>query len=219
MPGIGRDRNLRMLRGALTTFRRRCGKPSCRCAGGDPHESPALTFTEGGRTRMVTLPGPPRVRPRRGSVHVVIVCVVVEHHVIEVVIVVRIARRVGRFGLGRVDAARHLPVVRVERGLVERLAGVRGAVFGGGATLGQLRQICTGRDTLSPPCGVHRPQTGPAGPSPWPKVLPSRAAVAITKPGSEPARARCSAARRAISRRVECTENSRTPKAPVGKAP
>jgi hypothetical protein len=46
-----------LLRGALTTFRRRCGKPSCRCATGEPHESPALTFTEGGRSKTVTLSG------------------------------------------------------------------------------------------------------------------------------------------------------------------
>ncbi len=44
-----------MLRGTLSTFRRRCGKPTCRCAGGEPHESPALVFTEGGRTKTVTL--------------------------------------------------------------------------------------------------------------------------------------------------------------------
>lgn len=44
-----------VLRGTLTTFRRRCGKPSCRCAAGEPHESPALTFTEAGRTKTVTL--------------------------------------------------------------------------------------------------------------------------------------------------------------------
>jgi hypothetical protein len=44
-----------MLRGTLTTFRRRCGKPSCRCATAEPHESPALTYTEGGRTRTLTL--------------------------------------------------------------------------------------------------------------------------------------------------------------------
>jgi hypothetical protein len=55
MPAIARDRGLLLLRGSLTTFRRRCGKPSCRCADGDPHESPALTFTEGGRSRTVTL--------------------------------------------------------------------------------------------------------------------------------------------------------------------
>ena len=39
----------------MTTFRRRCGKPSCRCAAGEPHESPALTFTEAGRTKTITL--------------------------------------------------------------------------------------------------------------------------------------------------------------------
>ena len=44
-----------VLRGTLTTFRRRCGKPSCRCATGEPHQSPALTFTELGRTKTVTL--------------------------------------------------------------------------------------------------------------------------------------------------------------------
>lgn len=44
-----------LLRGTLTTFRRRCGKPSCRCATGEPHESPALTYTEAGRTKTVTL--------------------------------------------------------------------------------------------------------------------------------------------------------------------
>jgi hypothetical protein len=44
-----------LLRGTLTTFRRRCGKPTCRCASGEPHESPALTYTEGGRTKTLTL--------------------------------------------------------------------------------------------------------------------------------------------------------------------
>ena len=55
MPCIaGRARPL-VLRGTLTTFRRRCGKPTCRCATGEPHESPALTYTEGGRTKTMTL--------------------------------------------------------------------------------------------------------------------------------------------------------------------
>lgn len=44
-----------LLHGSLTTFRRRCGKASCRCATGDPHESPALTYTEAGRTKTLTL--------------------------------------------------------------------------------------------------------------------------------------------------------------------
>src|SRR5258708_31165204 len=55
MPAIARATGPMMLRGTLTRFRRRCGKPSCRCAAGDPHEGPALTFTEGGRTKTVTL--------------------------------------------------------------------------------------------------------------------------------------------------------------------
>jgi hypothetical protein len=44
-----------LLRGTLTTFRRRCGKPSCHCATGEPHESPALAYTQGGRTKTLTL--------------------------------------------------------------------------------------------------------------------------------------------------------------------
>ncbi len=44
-----------MLRGTLTTFRRRCGKPSCRCASGEPHESPALMYRQDGRPKIVTL--------------------------------------------------------------------------------------------------------------------------------------------------------------------
>ena len=43
------------LRGTLTTYRRRCGKPSCHCVGGEPHQSPALAYTEGGRTKTLTL--------------------------------------------------------------------------------------------------------------------------------------------------------------------
>jgi hypothetical protein len=55
MPVIEGQGTLAMLRGTLTTFRRRCGKPSCRCASGEPHEGPALMYRDGGRTRIVTL--------------------------------------------------------------------------------------------------------------------------------------------------------------------
>lgn len=44
-----------LLRGSLVTLRRRCGKSNCRCADGQPHETPALSFSEGGRTKTVTL--------------------------------------------------------------------------------------------------------------------------------------------------------------------
>jgi len=50
-----RTRNPHMVRGTLFTLRRRCGKPSCHCATESGHESPALAYPEGGRTRTMTL--------------------------------------------------------------------------------------------------------------------------------------------------------------------
>lgn len=44
-----------LLRGSVITLRRKCGKPNCRCADGEPHETPALSYSEGGRTKTVTL--------------------------------------------------------------------------------------------------------------------------------------------------------------------
>lgn len=44
-----------MVRGALFTLRRRCGKPSCHCATGAAHESPALAYPAAGRTKTITL--------------------------------------------------------------------------------------------------------------------------------------------------------------------
>jgi hypothetical protein len=44
-----------LLRGVLFTLRRKCGKASCRCATGAPHESPALAYPSGGRTKTMTL--------------------------------------------------------------------------------------------------------------------------------------------------------------------
>jgi hypothetical protein len=44
-----------LLRGTLFTLRRRCGKPSCHCANEAGHESPALAYPEGGRTKTMTL--------------------------------------------------------------------------------------------------------------------------------------------------------------------
>lgn len=55
MPCIAQRTRPLLLQGTLTTFRRRCGKPTCRCATGEPHESPALRFTEDGRTQTLTL--------------------------------------------------------------------------------------------------------------------------------------------------------------------
>jgi hypothetical protein len=47
----------RLLRGSLVVQRRRCGKPNCRCADGvNLHETPALSYSQNGRTRTVVLP-------------------------------------------------------------------------------------------------------------------------------------------------------------------
>jgi hypothetical protein len=45
----------RVLPGSLITLRRKCGKAGCRCPSGEPHETPALSYSVGGRTRMLTL--------------------------------------------------------------------------------------------------------------------------------------------------------------------
>jgi len=45
----------RVLPGSLITLRRRCGKASCHCASGTPHETPALSYSVGGRSKMLTL--------------------------------------------------------------------------------------------------------------------------------------------------------------------
>jgi hypothetical protein len=46
-----------MIRGSVVVHRRRCGKPTCRCADGEAlHEATVLSFSERGRTRFVMLP-------------------------------------------------------------------------------------------------------------------------------------------------------------------
>lgn len=44
-----------LLRGSLIVLRRKCGKPSCRCADGAPHETDALSYSVGGTTQILTL--------------------------------------------------------------------------------------------------------------------------------------------------------------------
>lgn len=44
-----------MVRGTILQLRRRCGKPQCHCAEGEPHVSWALSYSERGRTRMLTV--------------------------------------------------------------------------------------------------------------------------------------------------------------------
>jgi hypothetical protein len=44
-----------MLRGSLIELRRRCGKAGCHCQEGEPHTTPALSYSQKGKTRIVTL--------------------------------------------------------------------------------------------------------------------------------------------------------------------
>jgi hypothetical protein len=55
MAGRGPRSELSMLRGVLFTLVRRCGKPSCHCASEAGHESPALAYPVGGKTKTMTL--------------------------------------------------------------------------------------------------------------------------------------------------------------------
>lgn len=46
----------RMIRGSVVVQRRRCGKPTCRCAGGKQlHEATVLSYSDNGRNRTVML--------------------------------------------------------------------------------------------------------------------------------------------------------------------
>lgn len=56
MAAIGQsDRVPPVLRGTLVTKRRKCGKPTCRCAQGQLHESPALSVSLTGRSVTISL--------------------------------------------------------------------------------------------------------------------------------------------------------------------
>jgi len=54
MPSPSHDPHL-MLRGSLITLKRKCGKPTCHCAKGKPHTSPALSYSLKGKTKILTL--------------------------------------------------------------------------------------------------------------------------------------------------------------------
>ena len=44
-----------MLRGSLITLRRKCGTSACRCLREELHETPALSYSLQGATKMLTL--------------------------------------------------------------------------------------------------------------------------------------------------------------------
>jgi len=55
-----------LIRGTLGTRARVCGKPTCRCAQGELHESKYLTASDGGQTRQVHVPAADEVRVAQG---------------------------------------------------------------------------------------------------------------------------------------------------------
>lgn len=45
-----------LIKGTVYTLRRKCSKPSCRCALGERHASVVLTASIGGKTQLWTIP-------------------------------------------------------------------------------------------------------------------------------------------------------------------
>ena len=45
-----------MVKGSVYRMERKCGKLNCRCATGKPHSSMVLSWSEGGRTRLLSVP-------------------------------------------------------------------------------------------------------------------------------------------------------------------
>ncbi|MCX6554093.1 MAG: hypothetical protein NTZ12_03625, partial [Candidatus Aminicenantes bacterium] len=45
-----------LVKGSLVVNRRRCGKPQCRCAEGERHESLAFTYKKAGKSVLVHIP-------------------------------------------------------------------------------------------------------------------------------------------------------------------
>jgi len=45
-----------LLRGSFVVLKRKCGKKGCRCTEGQLHETPALSYSVDGVTRIVSLP-------------------------------------------------------------------------------------------------------------------------------------------------------------------
>ncbi len=53
-----------VLRGSLIRLRRKCGKPNCHCAQGQLHATPVLSYSQRGKTKLLSLPTAhlPRIR-------------------------------------------------------------------------------------------------------------------------------------------------------------
>ena len=54
-----------MIQGSFYLLRRKCGKPNCRCASGQPHCSWVLSRSEEGKDRLYSVPDDERARVRK----------------------------------------------------------------------------------------------------------------------------------------------------------
>lgn len=54
-----------MVQGSFYLLRRKCGKPNCRCASGQPHASWVLSRSEQGKDHLYSVPKDQRARLRR----------------------------------------------------------------------------------------------------------------------------------------------------------
>ncbi len=54
------QRDAPMVQGSLYLLRRKCGKPTCRCARGEPHPTWVLTRSEAGQHRLYPVPADQR---------------------------------------------------------------------------------------------------------------------------------------------------------------
>jgi hypothetical protein len=53
---VFKDQRTEMVKGTVYVLRRRCGKPTCACATGELHASRVLTWSEEGRSRILSIP-------------------------------------------------------------------------------------------------------------------------------------------------------------------
>lgn len=58
------QRDTPMVQGSLYLLRRKCGKPTCRCARGELHATWVLTRSEAGQSRLYPVPAEQRGRLR-----------------------------------------------------------------------------------------------------------------------------------------------------------
>ena len=57
-------RSTPMVPGSVYRLRRKCGKPTCRCAQGEPHETWVLSRSEQGKSRLYSVPAADRAAVR-----------------------------------------------------------------------------------------------------------------------------------------------------------